>query len=178
VLCHWATALGNRAKVVGVWGRGYDGSYGPAATCPVRFHPPVAARTRRWNSPSRMPCHGVVTVTATHQVLPQPALILFHCTISLSHVPLMVPTLTGACRRTLGGTSSGMIVQSHDPGRELDGQSGGERDAICQKMSAILVQNDQLGGADCNGSAPYPCSQHRKPAVMAGLFVAKCRYIT
>ncbi len=81
-----------------------------------------------------------------HYILPQPALILFHCTISLSHVPLMVPTLTGACRLTLGVTSSGMMVQNHDPGREPDGQSGGERDAKCQKISAILAQNDQLGG--------------------------------
>ncbi len=121
--------------------------------------------------------HRVISVTSAHQIISQPALILFHYPISLSHVPLRVPTLTGACRLILGGASSGMMVQSHDPGREPDGQSGGERDARCQKMSAILAQTDQLGeivAMDCDRTAPSPCSQNRKPAVMAGLFADKC----
>jgi len=70
-----------------------------------------------------------------------------------------------------------MMVQSHGPGREPDGQSGGERDARCQKMSAILAQTDQLGeivAMDCDRTASSPCSQNRKPAVMAGFFADKC----
>jgi hypothetical protein len=35
-------------------------------------------------------CHGVISIAATHQILSQPALILFHCPISLSKVPLLL----------------------------------------------------------------------------------------
>ena len=121
--------------------------------------------------------HRVISVTSTHQIISQPALILFHYPISLSHVPLMVPLLMGACRLAMRGTSSGMMVQNHVQGREPDGQSGRERDARCQKTSAILAQTDQFGeivAMDCDGSAPSPCSQNRKPAVMAGLCADKC----
>ena len=38
-------------------------------------------------------CHGVISIAATHQILSQPALILFHCPISLSKVPLGVARL-------------------------------------------------------------------------------------
>jgi hypothetical protein len=38
-------------------------------------------------------CHGVISIAATHQIISQPALILFHCPISLSKVPLGVARL-------------------------------------------------------------------------------------
>jgi hypothetical protein len=34
--------------------------------------------------------HGVIAIATAHQILSQPALILFHCPISLSKVPLVI----------------------------------------------------------------------------------------
>jgi len=61
--------------------------------------------------------------------------------------------------------------------RDVKKRAPFERDARCQKTSAILAQTEQLGeivATDCNGSVPSPCSQNRKPAVMAGFFADKC----
>lgn len=133
-------------------------------------------------------CHGVVPIAATHQILSQPALILFHCPISLSRVscwppPGFVPD--GAIRPRF--FCMPLMVVINGLGRDL-ARTGRQRGCRCQKTVTIVSQNNQLGGIVSNSGCPavwpsdvWDGEQRRhladptreKPASLAGFMAEK-----